>query len=170
MYWMNLVYFLSYPFILIVHSTNQLSLRFSIDELLSWCTVCLIFKSSQCMKIFCIPLFLTITIAAVIMHFALHHGSNVGKLSTHRIPIHSYFIFKDRIIVFVSRFICILLTFGTSWSIYQFEFGYTENTYFTEDNSETKQNRVSFRKLKNQSLSFSTLLSANWKWSTIFCD
>ena len=63
-----------------------------------WCTVCRIFKSSQCMKIFCIPLFLTITIAAVIMHFALLHGSNVGKLSTHRIPMHSYFIFKDRLL------------------------------------------------------------------------
>ena len=66
------------------------------------------------MKIFCIPLFLPITIAAIVMHFALHHGSNVGKLSNHRIPMHSYFIFKDRIIVFVSQFNGILLTFGTS--------------------------------------------------------
>lgn len=126
---------------------------------MSWFTVRRIFKSSQCMKIFCIPLFLTITIAAVIMHFALHHGSNIGKPSNHRIPMHSYFIFKDRFIVFVAHFICILLTLGRL-DLYQFEFGYTENTYFTEDNSETKQNRV-FRKLKNQSLSFSTLLSAN---------
>ena len=87
------------------------------------------------MKIFCIPLFLTINIA-VIMHFALHtHGSNVRIPSNHRIPVHSYFIFKDRIIVLYLILFVFFSPLGRL-DLYQFEFGYTENTYFTEDNSE----------------------------------
>lgn len=83
--------------------------------------------------------------------------------------MHSYFIFKDRLLYLYLILFVFFSPLGRL-DLYQFEFGYTENTYFTEDNSETKQNRVSFRKLKNQSLSFSTLLSANWKRNTIFCD